>query len=148
MNSELELSGPEKVTINHLLRNCDRALSKDKTTLFLDNLTPSPTLKLLALNVRSYGESIHHFFAEEHELIESLPLSLSSWLIATAKNQETKLIDSFTVDDEEDLFITLNIEGCKKFLNAVRDHIAKNEEYFSSLLNKELARESSFVIFS
>lgn len=146
MNSELELSGPEKVTINHLLRNIDLSTSDRHDSLFDNTREPNSTISLLALAVRKEGESIHHFFMEEHELLQVLPLSLSSWIIATAK--KTKLISSFSVDEEEDLFITLNIKNCKKFLNAIKDHITENEKYFHSLLNEELARESSFVIFS
>jgi hypothetical protein len=145
--SRHRMKSVKKVVINHLMRNMDLKLSplEDQLFLFKELKTTNETIRLIATTIRQYNDSIHEYHAEDHSLLKALPLSLSSFAIAKA--DELKLVNKYTIDEYEDLSISLNIKDCKMFLMMVTAHIHKNEENYHTQFSAELNRESSFVTF-
>ncbi|HIJ11233.1 TPA: hypothetical protein HA278_04200, partial [Candidatus Woesearchaeota archaeon] len=106
--SEQNMDGVKKVVINHLMRNMDLKLSPLEDRLFLSLKTTNETIRMIATAIRQYNDSIHEYHAEDHSLLEALPLSLSSFAIAKA--DELKLVNKYSIDEYEDLSISLNIK--------------------------------------
>ena len=126
-------SNVKNMAINHIIRNIDMKVSKDENFeyLFTNVHTKDIVLTALATQLRMVADTCHAYFAEDVHVLHPLPLSLKSYIMATADNY--KLVESYIVDEDEDFHITLNTKACRSFIDEILEFICEN--YHSYFLN-------------
>ena len=138
-------SNIKNVAINHVMRNLDMKISKDEKFeyLFTNVHTEDIVLTLIATKLRNLSNTSDQCFEEDMNVLNPLPLSLKSYVMATADNY--KLVESYIVDEDEDLHINLEIKNCRSFINEILDFICENYHSYFLKLTNENNRNCDFI---
>ena len=141
-------SNIKNMAINHIVRNIDMKVSEDENFkyIFTDVHTEDIVLTALATELRMVSDTCHAYFAEDMRVLHPLPLSLKSYIMATADNY--KLVESYTIDEEEDFHITLKINNCRSFINEILDFICENYHSYFLKLTNENNRNCNFIFMT
>ena len=136
------------MTINHLLRNIDLELYEETNSnfLFTNKSKKELVYLLIAASLRSVRDTIHVYFCEDSEVLQPLPLSLSSFCMATA--DKYKLLKDYKIDEEEDVHIELNLQQCRDFLKEICNFIEVSSDSLTTQLLYQQNRDCDFTIVS
>lgn len=136
----------KRMAVNHLLRNIDRKLPKEVNNeyLFTQNNKNEIVYLLIASCLRAIGDTIHAYFCEEQEVLQPLPLSLNTFCMATAEKYE--LLTSYTIDEDEDVHMTLNIKECRRYIEEIYSFVEMNKNHLVELLLYQQNRDCDFTI--
>ena len=136
------------MTINHLLRNIDLELYEETNSnfLFTNKSKKELVYLLIAASLRSVRDTIHVYFCEDSEVLQPLPLSLSSFCMATADKYE--LLKDYKIDEEEDVHIELNLQQCRDFLKEICNFIEISSDSLTTQLLYQQNRDCDFTIVS
>ena len=138
----------KNVAINHIMRNIDKKVSKDEKFqyLYTDIHTEDLVLTTIATQLRNISNTSDQCFEKDMNVLNPLPLSLRSYVMATADNY--KLVESYIVDEDEDLHITLKINNCRSFINEILDFICENYHSYFLKLTNENNRNCDFIFMT
>ena len=144
-----ELSAEQRIkhmAINHIIRNIDLEITaeEERQYLFTSQRKSELAILLVAAAIRSVGDTCHAYFALEEHVLNPLPLSLNSHIIAKAEDYE--LLESYEVDEEENVYLTLNICQCKMFIKEIDFFIAQNQQSLVEQLLCNNNRDCDFTI--
>lgn len=134
------------MAINHIMRNIDMETTSEKEEkyLFTSQRKTDVIFLLIATAIRAVGDTCHAYFSAEENVIGSLPLSLNSYIMAEA--EEYQLLESYEIDEIEDIYLTLNINQCKLFITKINNFINQNSESLIEQLIFNNNRNCDFTI--
>lgn len=146
--SEMTMDKIKNMAINHIMRNIDLKLFKEPNYnfLFTNESKEELVYLLIAASLRSVRDTIHVYFCEDSEVLQPLPLSISSFCMATA--EEYQLLKDYRIDEEEDVHMELDLEQCRGFLKEVCSFIEINAESLTTQLLYQQNRDCEFTIVS
>ena len=143
-----EISAEKRINqmaINHLIRNIDMEItSGEEEYLFTSQRKTDIVFLLVATAIRVVGDTCHAYFSAEENVLGSLPLSLNSYIMAKA--EEYQLLESYEVDEIEDVYLTLNINQCRLFIKEISSFIDQSTESLVDQLTYNNHRDCDFTI--
>lgn len=143
-----EISAEKRINqmaINHLVRNIDMEItSGEEEYLFTSQRKTDLVFLLVATAIRAVGDTCHAYFSAEENVLGSLPLSLNSYIMAKA--EEYQLLESYEVDEIEDVYLTLNINQCRLFIKEISSFINQNSDSLIDQLIYNNNRDCDFTI--
>jgi hypothetical protein len=136
-----------KSTLNYIMRNIDLKVYDDDESdlLYSLEIDNDELLRAVATAVRSSCDPVHAMWQEIDKLLHPLALSLTSQIVA--KVNEFDLIKSYSVDEEEDIQVELNIKECKRFIKFVKEILNNNYVANYKVATHEAARNSDYIVF-
>lgn len=137
-----------KSALNYIMRNIDLKIYEREDACYLYSLEveEDKLLRAIAAAVRSSCDPVHAMWQEIDKLLQPLALSLTSQIIA--KLDEFELIESYSIDEEEEIQVELNIKECRKFVIFVKELLASNYESNYRIATHQASRDSDYIIFT
>lgn len=144
------MSDKEKIlksTVNYIMRNIDLKVYGDDESEFLYSLeiNNDELLRAVATAIRSNCDTIHAMWQEDDIFLQPLALSLRSQI--AAKINDFEIIESYSIDEEEDITVKLNIKECKQFIKFVKEILKNNYIENYKIATHETARNSEYITF-
>lgn len=135
------------MAINWLMRNIDLQVSNEKDRVFSNDNISNPLLINLAAHLRKEN-IIETLYAEEPEVLNQWPLSISSYAMSLIPVPESisNLVETYKVN-EEDFNIKLDIEVAKNIVKKVQSFAINNQENLLKIFCYEEARNDHWVQF-